>query len=91
MKIALIAIGVILVWLILGFIAFLMEAKMENYIEFNSEARHEFMVCMYFGLLSFLIMVCTVLYDWFCNKFMNGFLFKINGKKEDKTEDKDYV
>jgi uncharacterized membrane protein len=91
MKIALIAIGVILIWFILGFIAFLIEAKEENYTSFNQEARREFKFCLANGLLSLVVMLTVVIYNWFCNKFMNELLFKINEEKKDKTKDKDYV
>ena len=91
MNIALIVICAVLVWFILGFIAFLIEAKMENCIKFDKEARCEFKACLLLGLVAFIIILCMVLYDWFCNTFMDGLLFKINGKKQDKIGDKDCV
>ena len=78
----------IFIWLVLGFIAFLIEAKFECYPYFNSEARKEFMNCLGFGPLAFIIMLCTVLFDWFCNTFMNDVLFNLNARKEAKKKHK---
>jgi len=86
MKIFLLLCLILLIWLTLGFIAFLIEARVENYTSFTREARGEFKCCLGFGLVSLLIMLAEVIYDWFCNKFMDGLLFRLNNKNKQKKK-----
>ena len=76
----------IFIWLVLGFIAFLIEAKVENITSFGTAARKEFRYCLGFGLFSLLVMLSEVIFDWFCNQFMDGLLFKLNSKESKKKK-----
>ena len=85
-----ITIGVALVlWIILGFIGFFMEAKIAKYTKFDKEAREEFFVCILLGLVTFLCFVSQLAWKRFID-FMDKALWKLNCKEhsEEGTEDK---
>lgn len=86
MKIFLLLCLILLLWFTFGFIAFLIEAKVENYTSFNREARVEFKYCLGFGLFSLFVMLSEVIYNWFCNTFMDGLLFRLNNKNKQKKK-----
>ena len=64
-----IAIVIILfMWLLLGFIAFLISAKHDRcYTEFNNSAKHDLLFCMGLGILSLIFVIAFIIVEWFCN------------------------
>ena len=71
----------ILIWTAFGFVAFLIEAKIENFSEFDKEARSEFRVALAFGLVSLIIILAVLGYQAYLNS-MNKLLKKMNKKEE---------
>ena len=71
----------IIIWVFFGFMAFLIEAKTENYYEFDKEARTEFRVALAFGLVSLIIILVMLGYQAYLNG-MNNLLKKMNKKEE---------
>ena len=53
------------VWLICGFVGFLIEAKMHGFKKFDKETRSEFVACLMLGVLSLLYMSYCALREWF--------------------------
>lgn len=76
-----------LIWLSLGFIGFIIEARRMNYERFDKEVKDEFLVCIFLGVFTFTILIGIVFYDSLCDWFdkgMNKLLYKINGKNNKK-------
>jgi len=79
----------VILWFSLGFLAFLLEAKMESFIRFDSEARTELRYCLFLGAISLLVMFYISCIKPLFEKgnerfddFMNDVLLNIN--HEDK-------
>ena len=72
----------IIIWISFGFIAFLIEAKIENYSEFDEEARTEFRAALAFGLVSLIIILAMLGYQAYLNG-MNNLLKKMNKKEKE--------
>jgi uncharacterized membrane protein YeiB len=72
----------VLIWMTPGFIAFLIEAKIENFCKFDSEARKEFRICLAIGPIGLVIILWMLIYEWHL-KFMDNLLKKINKKEEE--------
>lgn len=79
-KMFLIILVIILVWMLCGFIGFLIEAKREGYTKFDYEERKEFIGCLFLGGITLIFMICCNVYDWFI-RFMDSVLWRINHKK----------
>ena len=64
-----IAIVIILfVWVLLGFIAFLILAKHDKcYTEFDDLAKHDLLSFMGLGILSLIFVIAFLIVEWFCN------------------------
>ena len=78
MKLFLIFILILLVRLIIGFISFLIDAKLNCYDTFNdSTVKADFMCCILLGPLAFIVLTGICISDGF-NIFMNWLLKKIN-------------
>lgn len=71
-----------LIWFGLGFVGFIIEAKKQNYKEFKG-VKDEFLVCIFMGVVTFVVFIGMILYDWF-DKGMNKLLYKINSKNNKK-------
>ena len=68
---------VIIIWVLIGFIAFLIECRVNRERNFNSELKRELMACVRLGGIAFLMVIYDLMVDWF-NSFMNWLLKKIN-------------
>lgn len=79
----LLIISICLIWFGLGFAGFIIEAKRMNYKKFDKEVKDEFLVCIFLGVITFILLIGTVLYDRF-DKGMNKLLYKMNGKNNKK-------
>ena len=77
MKLYLIVLIVLFIWFSLGFIGFIIEAKKEKFMQFDKNIRKEFLTCISYGLVTFIIFVGLSLIDWF-NHIMDKLLHKIN-------------
>lgn len=68
---------VLIVWFILGFVGFIIEAKCKNFTEFDKKTKDEFVACVMLGMMTFLYMSFCCISEWF-NTFMEWLLKKIN-------------
>lgn len=68
----------VLIWIALGFAAFMMEAHECNYKEFECDVISEFFLCLAFAPIVFLIFLLIRFCKWF-KEFMNEQLYKMNG------------
>ena len=66
--------GIIVLWIVLGFITFIWNAKRIHLSYFDQV---EFVINIGFGPIAFIILSCRVLYEKFC-KLMENLLQKIN-------------
>ena len=63
-----IAIAILFVWFLLGFIAFLIMAKHDKcYTEFDDSAKHDLLFIMGLGILSLIFVIAFLNVEWFCN------------------------
>lgn len=68
----------IIVWAVLGFIGFIMDAKRYTYYDgFDRNAKSNLCVMVGLGAIAFLIVVGLYIADWF-NEFMDKLLKKLN-------------
>lgn len=79
-KFILLIIGTITVWLLAGFIGFIIEAKEKKYIKFTDEVKEEFFACMGCGIVTLAYFMGSKLKKRFII-FMDRFLWKINNEK----------
>ena len=66
------------IWVLLGFVAFLVAVRRNKYKEF-SEATEDFKVCLLGGGLTFIIMLSAIFKEKFF-KIMDWIINKINSK-----------
>lgn len=85
------AIGFLLIWVMTGFIGFLIEAKDRCIVTFNVEVQDEFRLCILLGPFALIILLGNFLFRFthkkiFCDlqnkfaSFMEKILWKINKK-----------
>ena len=80
MQIFITSIACIVVWVVLGFIGFIMDAKRyQHYDCFDSEAKSNLYAMVLLGGLAFVVVVCLYIADWF-NEFMERLIKQINKK-----------
>lgn len=72
---------IVVIWFLLGFVGFLIEAKREGYIEFNSQTKSELGSCVALGIITFIFMICSCIANWF-NSFMNWLLKQMNKEEQ---------
>ena len=77
MKILLVILGIVILWFVLGFITFLIAAKMNKVTEFNENTEEMFIILVGFGLFSFIILIIVSAKRLFI-KTMNKLLSKMN-------------
>lgn len=66
--------GIIVLWIVLGFTTFIWNAKRIHLSYFD---QFEFVINIVFAPICFLVLICMVLYEKFCD-FMENLLQKIN-------------
>lgn len=72
-------IGLVLLWFILGFTAFIINAKVTCLDHFDADTRVELILAMFAGPITFIIVVGQLLIDLF-DAAMDSLLRKINKK-----------
>lgn len=59
---------ILFVWLLLGFIAFLISAKYYKcYTKFDDSAKCDLLYCMGLGIFSLIFVIAFIIVEWFCN------------------------
>lgn len=76
---------IVLIWIILGFLSFLIYAKSQEYTVFNRKVKGEFILFIIIGPVGLLgILYCLI--SWYFDKFMNSLLYKMNHKESEDKE-----
>ena len=75
----------ILLWVISGFLGFLIYAKLEGWTNFNDKVIGEFWACIILGVISLLLFLPKIFFKNLFINFMNWLLNKINGKNKKDT------
>ena len=52
----------VIIWLMLGFLGFLIESKINKWTELNKDLEEELNICIIFGLLSFIMMLSVLIF-----------------------------
>lgn len=73
---------VLLLWIIAGFIAFILLAKDEGYTELNKEVKDMFGLCLFGGAIVFILAIVYTIAVTYCNNFLEWLLKIINGDKK---------
>ncbi len=68
----------VVVWAVLGFVGFVMDAKKYSYYDgFNKKAKSNLCVMVGLGAITFFTIVCLYIADWF-NNCMDILIKKLN-------------
>lgn len=70
-------VAILFMWVLLGFIGFLIEAKLEKFTSFDKKTREEFAACIILGLFTFIYFVGCSFIKWFIY-CMDRLLYKMN-------------
>lgn len=72
--------AVFLVWILCGFLGFLIEVKKEGFTKFDSKEKEECTACVLLGGIALIWIIICCIRDWFI-RFMNTVLWRMNHKK----------
>lgn len=55
---------ILIIWILLGFVAFLKEMRDEKQVDFNEDTRDQFFITIVGGVFSFIIIFIPVFIEW---------------------------